>query len=79
MDVLWQALAKVIEAIFTRPENVALLLSVAVNFSLGYFILQMRKEDRADRMAMTEALKVNADAINSMRLVVAAALGNAHI
>lgn len=74
MDALLQALGKVIEVVFTKPENVALLFSGSVNVAMGYFIFQMRKEDRADRIAMTDALKTMTDAINNMRVVIAAAL-----
>lgn len=76
MEHIWQAIAKVIEVLFTNPQNIALLVSVAANVALSWFIMVMRKEDRADRLAMTEALKTMTSAIDKMRIVIAAALGN---
>ena len=76
MDPIYQAIAKVIEVLFTNPQNIALLVSVAANVAMAWFIMLMRKEDRADRLAMTEALKVMTVAIDKMRIVIAASLGN---
>lgn len=76
MDPILAAIAKVIEVLFTNPQNIALLVSVAANVAMAWFIMLMRKEDRADRLAMTEALKVMTVAIDKMRIVIAASLGN---
>ena len=76
MDSILAAIAKVIEVLFTNPQNIALLVSVAANVAMAWFIMLMRKEDRADRLAMTEALKVMTVAIDKMRIVIAASLGN---
>lgn len=75
MDQLLGVLAEVIRAVFLRPENVALMVSVLANCGMGYFIIIMRREDREDRRAMTLTLEALTLAINNMRIVVAAALG----
>lgn len=79
MDPIWHAIARVIEVLFTNPQNIALLVSVAANVAMAWFIMLMRKEDRSDRQAMTQALNTMTEAINNMRVVVAAALGNNHV
>jgi hypothetical protein len=76
MDPIWNAIAKVIETIFVRPENVALLISVSMNVALCWFIIKSRGEDRMDRKAMTDALVSMKDAITKVTIVLAAATGN---
>jgi hypothetical protein len=75
MDPIWNAIAKVIETIFVRPENIALLISVAMNVALSWFIIKSRGEDRLDRKAMTDALVSMKDAITKVTIVLAAATG----
>jgi hypothetical protein len=79
MDELTAALAKVIEVMFTRPENIALLVSVGANIALGWFIIISRREDRVDQQAITTALTAFTDALNKLRIVIAAALGKGDV
>jgi peptidoglycan biosynthesis protein MviN/MurJ (putative lipid II flippase) len=74
MDAILAAIAKVIEVLFTNPQHIALLVSIAANVAMAWFIMIMRKEDRADGQNMTTALSSLTEAVNKMRIVVAAAL-----
>ena len=79
MDALWQAIADVIRAVFIKPENIALLISVSANVALCWFIIRSKAEDRIDRQAMTGALTVMAGMLDKLRIVIAAELGKSDI
>jgi hypothetical protein len=79
MDALTAALAKVIEVMFTRPENIALLVSVGANVALGWFIIVSRREERVDQQAITTALTGIHEMLSRIRIVIAASLGKGDI
>ena len=73
MDVIWQALAEVIKTLFTRPENVALMVSVMANIGMAYLIFLMRREDRDDRKAFIATLSGLTEALTELRVAFASA------
>jgi hypothetical protein len=73
MDPIWQALADVIRALFTRPENVALMVSIIANVGMAWFIARSRKEDREDRKAFIDTLSKLTEALTELRIAFATA------
>jgi hypothetical protein len=73
MDALLASIAKVIEVLFTQPQHIALLVSVAANVAMAWFILRSRKEDREDRRAFIDTLSKLTEALVEMRIAFAAA------
>jgi hypothetical protein len=73
MDVIAQAVADVIRAIGTRPENVALAISVLANVGMATLIWLMRKEDREDRKAFVSTLNGMTTALTELRIAFASA------
>lgn len=73
MDVIWQAIAEVIKTLFTRPENVALMVSVMANIGMAYLIFLMRREDRDDRKAFIATLSGLTEALTELRVAFASA------
>ena len=71
MDALLDALAKLLGTFKDTTQIVLLLMCIAE----GYFIYVMRKENREDIGKMTEALKANAEALNGVKLAIAAMTG----
>ena len=72
MDPIYQAIADVIRAIGTKPENVALAVSILANVGMAYLIYLMRKEDREDRKAFVLTLGGLTAALVELRVAFAA-------
>jgi hypothetical protein len=73
MDLILAAIAKVIETLFTDPQHIALLVSIAANVSMAWFILRSRNEDREDRRAFIDTLGKLTAALTELRIAFAAA------
>lgn len=73
MDPVWAAIADVIRLIFTRPENVALAISVSLNVAQAWLIVTMRREDRLDRKAFIDTLTGLTGALTELRIAFASA------
>ena len=73
MDPILQALADVIRSLFTKPENVALMVSVLANVGMAWFIMKSRQEDRLDRKSFIETLDKLTAALVELRVAFAAA------
>lgn len=73
MEAILEAMAKVIVTLFTKPENIALMVSLLANVGMGWFIKKSRNEDREDRKALIETLGRLTDALTEMRIAFAAA------
>lgn len=76
MDPIVNAIAKILEALFTKPENIALLVSLSANVAMGWFITIVRKENRMDWQASTEALKGFTMVLDRLRVLLAAEFKN---
>jgi hypothetical protein len=76
MDALAQALAEILKALFTRPENIALFVSMGGNVALSWFITIVRRENRMDWQANTEALKSVAGTLDKIRMILAVEFKN---
>mgnify|MGYP001568312995 CR=1 FL=1 len=72
MDPIYQAVADVIRALFTRPENVALMVSILANVGMAWFIIRTRTEDRTDRKAFIDTLSGLTAALVELRIAFAA-------
>lgn len=73
MEAIAQAIADVIRIIGTRPENVALGISIIANAGMAYLIWLMRKEDREDRKAFIATLNSLTSALTELRVAFALA------
>jgi hypothetical protein len=76
MDSIGVALADVIRALFTNPAHIALLVSLAANVAMGWFITIIRKENRVDWRDNTEALKAVAGTLDKIRMILAVEFKN---
>lgn len=76
MDPIINALAKILESLFTRPEHIALLVSLSANVAMGWFIITIRKENRLDWQESTEAIKSFTQTLDKIRLLLAAEFRN---
>ena len=72
MDPIYVAIAEVIRALFTKPENIALMVSILANVGMALFILRSKTEDREDRKALIGTLTGLTEALNNVRIVIAA-------
>lgn len=77
MDDILKAIAKVIEIIFSRPENVALMVSVTFNVALAWAHVVWRREERQDREKSVETFGEVVEAINRLTNVISANTGRA--
>lgn len=73
MDAIAVALADVIRSIGTKPENIALAISILANVGMAYLIWLMRKEDREDRKAFITTLNSLTSALTELRVAFALA------
>lgn len=73
MDAIAQAVADVIRAVGTKPENVALAISILANVGMAWLIWLMRKEDREDRKAFIATLGGLTSALTELRVAFASA------
>jgi peptidoglycan biosynthesis protein MviN/MurJ (putative lipid II flippase) len=64
MDVLLQFFL----GIFGKPENIAVAVLIGVNVGLMYLYWTERKENRADRNSLLEALGKVTEALNGVKL-----------
>ena len=72
------AIAHFVEAL-AKDGNLALMLSFMANVAMALFIWMTRKEDRQDRAAAAAALRSVAEALDKVRIVVAANSGNQNV
>jgi hypothetical protein len=61
--------------IFTKVENIALLISMSVNVGLGWAHVIWRREERQDRAAMLETFNELTNALNSVKVILSAHTG----
>lgn len=69
MEGLWQVLAGI-------KDTATLVLTLAL-FGLGYMHITMMRENRADRQALLEMLGKQVEAINGLKVMIAALTGRA--
>ena len=62
-------------ALFTKVDNVAVLVLIAVLAGSLYLHVIWRKEEREDRRVLLELLSKNTDALNSVRLAISVMAG----
>ena len=67
MDALFQLLGKV--------DNVAILVLALGCLGLGYLHVVWRREERADRQAMLESFNKLTEALNEIKVAIAARTG----
>lgn len=61
--------------IFSKVDNLAVLVLGLCLIGLGYLYLTERRENRADRQALIDLLHKNTEALNQVRIAIAATLG----
>lgn len=76
MELIYQAIADVIRALFINPAHVALLISMAANVAMGWFILTIRKENRLDWQSQTATIKEFVGVLDKLRMLLAVELKN---
>lgn len=69
MDGLWQLLGSI--------KDTATLVLVLALIGLGYLHITTRKEDRQDRQALMDLLNKNTEALNGIKVALAAMTGKA--
>jgi hypothetical protein len=61
--------------ILTKVDNLAVLVLLLSQIGLGYLYVTERKENRTDRQALIDLLHKNTEALNQVRIAIAATLG----
>jgi hypothetical protein len=63
--------------ILSKINDPAVLIPVLGCFGWGWLLVSERRENRTDRLALMELLTKNTEALNQMRVTIAAILGKA--
>lgn len=63
-----EALLQFFASILGKPENIAVAVLIAVNAALMFLYWTERKENRADRNALLEAMGKVTEALNGVKL-----------
>jgi hypothetical protein len=63
--------------ILSKINDPAVLIPVLGCMGLGWLLVSERRENRTDRLALMDLLTKNTEALNQMRVTIAAILGKA--
>lgn len=64
-----------LSSLFSKVDNVAILVLVAVCGCLIWLHVQWRKEEREDRRQLLDLVQKNTDALNGVKLAIAVMTG----
>ena len=66
---------EILKVVFAKVDNVAILILLVVFGWREWRTVQRENEEREDKKALATALDRNTDAINSLKIIVAAVTG----